>query len=671
LPRHTRALERFRELTPKTPFDQGHLGTTTGLPQIDAAQPLAALLPNPPFGMPALDQPSHEAYAWDSGSLAQDIINSPLGQDIIKALNVASIPARVSGEGAINFFMREFVDPFHAPEDRTTTLLQNSVAEFTQEHGRTPNLLEFTDLSDRAIKLPWGVRGAVQAAVDPLNVGLPGLGPVLGLGKGVPKIVAKQALNRMPTQAPVRGAGGAIREEVTRQTPTRRPPVGGGSEDTDLDIAIREILGHGDIEPPFLQVPGEVRTGIIPQLPEGTVKIQRVQNLSKDVPAMDRLKDLLRRGLEMGGRGFYNTEPLRRALVAALGEDEGHRQFMEYIGMVGATSPGAKVEANIGIASFYRRLSGPITAGMSKDDQKMVDLINQVTRLSKGEELPLKGYGHKFKRTHARNVLHYIMGDWDDAQRIGQPKVRRFLASLLGHPTAVPIDIHAMRIMGMVSSKKLDWLGTFQVISDDALEQLKGIPNEWRMGFKYGTDEAGRPNGIHLRDYIRVGKDGKTEFNAWQAVKDGVVHINDIEHIPSVYRQTPGENEYRHAEALYTRLAKEVGEEIGEEILPHQAQASIWLAGAGATGVESTSLGTFMSIFRARIHSTAKARKVSPYKILHEFLAERGLLSFLVGLTGGVVAEKTMGATPTPDTGDDKVRDMGAQVPPALVKDLG
>lgn len=172
--------------------------------------------------MPALDQPSHEAYAWDSGSLGQDIINSPLGQDIIKALNVASIPARVSGEGAINFFMREFVDPFHAPEDRTTTLLQNSVEEFTQEHRRPPNLLEFTDLSDRAINMPWGVRGAVQAAVDPLNVVLPGVGSVLGLGKGVPKIVAKQALNRMPTQAPVRGAGGAMRGEVADAVTARR-----------------------------------------------------------------------------------------------------------------------------------------------------------------------------------------------------------------------------------------------------------------------------------------------------------------------------------------------------------------------------------------------------------------------------------------------------------------
>jgi hypothetical protein len=139
-----------------------------------------------------------------------------------------------------------------------------------------------------------------------------------------------------------------------------------------------------------------------------------------------------------------------------------------------------------------------------------------------------------------------------------------------------------------------------------------------------------------------VGKQGPQEaievtFNAKEAVRSGLVDIEDIKHIPTVYESAPNvsKKEYGAIADFITELANERG------ITPAQAQASIWFAAAERTGVSDLSRGTFVDLLRNRIKKQSEASLASPsipdktpIQILHEWIRERGLLSLLAGLAG-------------------------------------
>jgi hypothetical protein len=78
----------------------------------------------------------------------------------------------------------------------------------------------------------------------------------------------------------------------------------------------------------------------------------RIQALAN--PAnIKRINDAARRGTELGGRGFYNTEPLREWFIAELGATRGQAEYEKYLNLVGATSPISKVGENIRNASYH------------------------------------------------------------------------------------------------------------------------------------------------------------------------------------------------------------------------------------------------------------------------------------------------------------------------------
>ena len=63
--------------------------------------------------------------------------------------------------------------------------------------------------------------------------------------------------------------------------------------------------------------------------------------------AAQRLEETAQRGAELGGKEWYNLEPLRKAFTEELGEDAGTQAFGRYIDHVASTSPRSTVSSNI------------------------------------------------------------------------------------------------------------------------------------------------------------------------------------------------------------------------------------------------------------------------------------------------------------------------------------
>jgi hypothetical protein len=444
---------------------------------------------------------------------------------------------------------------------------------------------------------------------------------------------------------------------------TRAP---GPASPVELDRIMKELLD------PSL---GKARTGLDPQRTtraerpwptprSGDAPDVRIQSLSTDTARREEIKELARQGLDIGGRGFYETEPFRDVFVAKFGEFEGDRQFKQYMGFLAATSPGTMVEPNIRVASNFRKIAQKIEAGipLSADEARLTDFIARVKLTGLGEGVP-EGYGHKLRLTHARGVIKWITGKWDDVTNLNSLKTRSFAEAFLGHRTAVPIDMHVMRIMGMTARDKAAWLdSSYQAISATDLRKLADIsPGLRGRKFKYGrgpTNKAGDPQDFaiegreetaglgRLKAHLRVNNKREIEFNAMEAVKAyqknkmSGVDIEDIKDMHSVYKQAPASSEYGPIENFFGEIATELTSELGEELLPYQIQGAVWYAAAGRTGVKSE--GTFLDAFRKRIQEQALARNVPELQVLHEFLNAKGgpgdplggLLSLLAGIAG-------------------------------------
>jgi hypothetical protein len=213
-----------------------------------------------------------------------------------------------------------------------------------------------------------------------------------------------------------------------------------------------------------------------------------------------------------------------------------------------------------------------------------------------------------------------------------------------------------MRIMGMVSDSPAAWLGGKQAIGKEARKGLiakyggrrverlidkdgKLATRKRKKDGKLDLKEGDQRKRLSIHHFLtKKGKswEGKTgpqegidfTFNASEAVKSGLVDIEDIKHMPSVYRKAPAENDYGELARLITELATAKG------ITPAQAQASIWLAAAGRTGVSGLSRGTFVDLVINRIFAQAQDQNLPVMAIIHDLIKNRGLISFLAGLAG-------------------------------------
>lgn len=311
----------------------------------------------------------------------------------------------------------------------------------------------------------------------------------------------------------------------------------------------------------------------------------------------DQMLSDIAAGEKLKGSSWYNTEELRDWFINELGPEEGHAQWKDFMDLIGATSTGSKVPANIGNASYYRN-KGP-------------DWVREnAEALLSGELMPPKGsgYGHKMQSNHAANVANLYLDQWgpEAAQNLN-PKPRGFAQSLIGNPTNIAADLHFTRYMAMASGSP-EWLENSTQVSSQLINELKA---------KYGDD---------INKYISTRKqDGKDiiNFRPKAAVKDGVVKMEDIASEPTVFAGKPNDNEYRAFEQYMNELGKELG------MTGPQVQANLWMGAAKRTGLADESQGTFMQLFRERAAKRAAKEKMSTEDVIRRFIKDRGLLSVL------------------------------------------
>ena len=135
-----------------------------------------------------------------------------------------------------------------------------------------------------------------------------------------------------------------------------------------------------------------------------------------------RLSETAERGAEMGGKEWYNLEPLRHAFVEELG-DSGNDAFGRYVDYVAATSPRSTVASNIRRGSHFYQLD--------RNGQPVAGLTNA--------DMP-KGYGHIAHNTHD-NKLREIEENGGLLPMKG-PKVSSFAENLKGNQQPMTIDTH-------------------------------------------------------------------------------------------------------------------------------------------------------------------------------------------------------------------------------------
>lgn len=351
-------------------------------------------------------------------------------------------------------------------------------------------------------------------------------------------------------------------------------------------------------------------------------------------PVRQQMMNDIQRGIELGGADWYNTEELRDWFVAELGDQEGHRQWSEFMDLMGATSPGSKVPSNIGNASEMRRrlYSENVPRGSNmaegeayRDSLLGVSALDEARDIARGRT---KGYGHKTQGLQELIAARQQQGQWGGLLEpdvppargnwTDNPKPKGFSQSLKGSGRNIAADLHFTRYMAM-ASRDPQWLSTQAEIGAEVTKRLQ---------------DAG---GKSLKPYF--GKrvvDGKTlnYFNAKKAVKDGKISVDEIAdmNVPQMWAQKPNDSEYAALEALMYEIGQETG------MTGPQVQAALWMGAADRTGVDPTSQGTFMELLRRRADERASKEGMTREQVMRRFIRDKGLLSVapLAGTAAGL-----------------------------------
>jgi len=321
-------------------------------------------------------------------------------------------------------------------------------------------------------------------------------------------------------------------------------------------------------------------------------------------------------GLEVG-EDWYNTEELRDWFIMGHGEEEGTRQWAEYLDLVGATSPGSKVPPNIGNASAVRQ--------RMYNDPDYLEQLQNVENIEGGRELARgrqKGYGHKTAGLQELIVSKQTQGKFDalpepgvtatKSSMVENPKPKGFGQSLKGSEKNIAADLHFTRYFGMASMDP-DWLNV--------------------AGTEVGQEFADKIMAAYpkAKKYFATNKMGKPSFNPKAAVKDGVVPIEDIADNPGVWSAMPNNNEYGAMEDFMFELGNELG------LTGPQVQAALWMGAARKTKVDPTSQTTFMGAIRDRADIQAAKRGQTREQVLFDFIMNKGLLTGATAAPLGVL----------------------------------
>lgn len=360
-------------------------------------------------------------------------------------------------------------------------------------------------------------------------------------------------------------------------------------------------------------------------LPERTQKALKVLR-DPASPQRAALKRDIQAGIELEGDSWYNTEELRDWFIAEMGQTEGHAEWKEFMGIMGATSPGSGVMANIGNATAVRsRLKSDPTY---KERLAITGGIQEARGLGWGRE---PGYGHLTQGAQELNMAKRVQGKWEGSpegkvapaksQLRENPKPKGFISSLMGGTTNVANDLHLTRYMAMASNDP-DFLNTSAKVSKEFMDKIiKAFPDT-EAYFKERYDSTGK---LELR------------FEAKNAVNQKIVPLEEIRTYPSVWAEKPRDNEYAAFEDFLGELGKEMG------LTAAQVQASLWMGAAKHTGVRDSSQGTFMDLFRQRAQLRADITGESRTATIKRFINKGGLLSAGGAATAGMYGLNNQG----------------------------
>jgi hypothetical protein len=341
---------------------------------------------------------------------------------------------------------------------------------------------------------------------------------------------------------------------------------------------LREAAKKGQADPPLFDYarlendPGHRIELPIYDPPRGTP--EREARVLRSPNTFKRLVEFARKGMTNDGLGWYNTEQLREEFIKEFGEETGVKQYEKFIDLVGATSAGARTDANLKIASNY----------YVRDRQGLAPEI-----APKGS-----GYGHKAQNLHYQNAKDILEGKPLDP--FEHPKRSRFAANLKGDWTHSTIDKHNVRAIAIASRDK-EWVAT-------ALEDTKGAgkPEFWNEK-KHG---AWDPATFNPREFVT-----KTRM--------------PFDKIPATwFESAPKGTAYKALSQLNERLAAELG------VTPAQAQAALWLGAGDATGLGSKPIA-LMKVLDQRLAITARARKITKREALRQMISGEAPLLGVAG----------------------------------------
>lgn len=435
--------------------------------------------------------------------------------------------------------------------------------------------------------------------------------------------VQKLAAERKPTRAPAAPAKKPKAEKVAPKAPAYLKSGVGANRDLAADVlaaAASKEKGAPTFSNWRAANEGALGTmfdygslGAVPDVPQFQLAryqaprgpSSRIKEALSNPDVVRGINETVERGAELGGREWYNTDPLYRRLVSSVGETRAPAEYSRLMDIVAATSPRAKVQDNIRMASYYNYL-----------------LKNGIPIPNK----PARGYGSVAQDSHVKHARN--IGEEGGWNVFDNPKPASFSSNLQGNQQVSTIDTHNFRLPGIISQDP-----RFLATSFDELIKPKLLNREKIISDLVAQYPNMRSADIEQFTSKLGGKKPKVTYKPKDWLRSGSISMDEALQRPNFWASQPNPNEYGYYEGWQQEQAKKMG------MSPAQYQASMWVGGGEDTGLGSVA-EPFLKTFEARIKYTADRLGVSPDVVMEKMLkGETPLLA-----KGGSVNTKQLAA---------------------------
>lgn len=342
------------------------------------------------------------------------------------------------------------------------------------------------------------------------------------------------------------------------------------------------------------------------------------------------INETVQRGIEGGGKDWYNTDPLWRRMQSVV-PGGGSQEYAQLMDAMAATSPRSRVPDNIRTGAYYNYLRSqgiPIPSS------------------------PAGGYGSIAQKLHRDNMIGLQQrGGWDIYKN---PKPASFSSNLQGNQQVATIDTHNFRLPGILSQDP-----RFLETSISELVKTPEVGMETLRRQYPGLPEDVIQNAIKIKPgkVNKKGEVGEDEisvvYRPQEWVAQGFIPMKDALKDPALWVSKPRDNEYKYYEQWQQNEAQKMG------ISPAQYQASMWLGGGDTTGLGSAA-EPFLGTFEARVRYTADRLGMDPERVLDMML--KGEIPLLA--EGGAVDREALAVRPKKRAGRAKAQGSAFAVRP-------